>query len=277
MSYDWIETEWRRIASDIDGSEGPVFDRDGRLFVVSPSRSAVLQLTDENEPRVHADTGGRPAGLQAAADGTLWCADMALGLVHILADGTVKNVTEMRGCNDLALDDVGRIWFTAPAGSSLEQPDGEVFCRHSDGTIRRIDGGFAFPNGIAVSPDGRRLVVAETLTCELWSYDIADDGSVNSRQRFGLVPAEQGIGADGLDYDENSHLIAANWGGGTLDAFDTAGRLAKRMRLPFKSPSNLHLGGADGRDLIVTEHETKGVWRGRWPVAGIRLFTHRTP
>jgi gluconolactonase len=177
----------------------------------------------------------------------------------------------MRGCNDCALDDDGNLWFTAPAGSSLERPDGEVHCRRANGEIVQIANCFAFPNGVAVSPDGRTLVIAETFTYDLWAWDIIGPGDVTNLRRFGLVPGDQATGGDGMDYDSDGRLIVADWGGNTLDAFDPDGRCVLRMRLPFDAPSNLHFGGDDGRDLLVTEHGTNGLWRGRWPVPGIRL------
>lgn len=34
------------------------------------------------------------------------------------------------------------------------------------------------PNGIGLSPDGKRLYVAETYTCKLWGFDVASPGKI---------------------------------------------------------------------------------------------------
>ena len=41
-----------------------------------------------------------------------------------------------------------------------------------------------FPNGMAVTPDNRTLIVAESYRCRLTAFDIADDGSLSGRRVF---------------------------------------------------------------------------------------------
>jgi gluconolactonase len=265
-----------KIADGVSGSEGPIFDRKGRFFCVAPSPGQVLRLEADGKLVEHANTGGVPAGLQLAEDGSIWIADMNLGILRVHPDepGRVDDVVRtyegkpIRGCNDLAFDHSGNLYFTAPAGSGPDSPIGEIFCRVGDGRVIRLDGGFQFCNGIAVSGDDRLLIVAETYTKKLWGYDIVKPGEVTNKRCCATLSGDHKGGPDGIDFDAAGNLLSTNWGGGVIEVFDATGRRVEKIELPFDKPSNLHLGGPDGRDLWITEHTNQAVWKTRWRHAG---------
>jgi len=264
-----------KVVSDIRGAEGPVFDRTGRLFCVCPSKGQVL-LVEDQHTREHANTQGAPAGLAIDRENNLWVADMKLGILKIPPNGgrVDKAVTEfdqqpIRGCNDLAFDCHGNLYFTAPAGSSAENRVGEVFRLSTTGKLTQIDRGYAFSNGLALNATGDTLIVAETMTKSLWSYRVGVDGEVRNKHLFAKMPGEHAVGADGMDFDSQGHLVATNWGGKSLDLFDPFGSLIERIMLPF-NPSNVHFGGEGLRTLYITEHTNNGLWHTPWPFAGHR-------
>ncbi|MEM1097156.1 MAG: SMP-30/gluconolactonase/LRE family protein [Planctomycetota bacterium] len=266
-----------RVAEGVPGAEGPIYDHDGRWFVVS-SDGPVLQIDPRTgDRRQHARTDGTPAGLQVDADNHLWLIDAELGVLRIAPDGTTTPVcthqdgAALSGCNDGALDSAGNLYFTVPAGSSVASPHGRVCCRMADGGLRTVAEGFAFCNGLAVSEDERTLVVAETWTKRLIAFDLPEPGVARNRRTFAALPGDHPCGPDGIDFDAEGRLISTNYGNGELDVFAPDGELIERIDLPFGAVSNLHLGGPDGRDLLVTEHDAPGVWRGRWSAPGIRL------
>jgi gluconolactonase len=268
-----VEEKLEAVVLEIPGAEGPVFDRSGRLFIVCPRRGQILRI-DSGTALVHADTGGSPAGLAIDRENHLWVADMKRGILRVSPDGKHVDAViaefagrPIRGCNDLAFDPWGNLYFTAPAGSSAENRVGELFFRSADGTLHQLDTGYAFSNGVAVDAFGRRAIVAETLTKLLWLYRLDAPGICREKIRFSTIDSDHAIGADGLDFDSRGWLLAANWGGKSIDAFDGDGNLCQRLPLPFH-PSNLHFGGADRRDLYITEHSTNGLWKTRWPMPG---------
>jgi len=272
--------ECTMIAKDIPGAEGPCFNLDGEFFMVAPNRGQVVRVTEDGKVAEFANTGGIPAGLQCDRENVLWVADMKLGVLSVSPDGKVRaEVVEfegkpMRGCNDCAFDSQGNLYVTAPAGSGKDAPVGELYCRLSDGRALRLDTGFQFCNGIAVSADDRTLIVAETITKSLWAYDIQAPGQLASKRLWARHP-EGGLGPDGLDFDAAGNLLAAHWGGGSLDVFDPAGKLVKRIMLPFKAPSNLHFGGPDRRTVYITEHDTNGLWKLVWDYPGQPQYCER--
>ena len=274
-----MSESFKMVADGIRGSEGPVLDTRGRLFCVAPSTHQVLRIDGEGEKHEVANTGGKPAGCQVSADDAIWIADMDLGVLRLKPDtGELSDVVRqyddapIRGCNDCAFDSKGNLYITAPAGSSAEQRVGEVYCRLVDGTVKRLDGGYAFSNGLAVSADDTLLIVAETPTKTLWAYDIHAPGEVGAPRRFATLTGEHNGGPDGMDYDEDGQLLVTNHGGSVLEVFDSAGQRTELIELPFDHPSNVHFGGADGRDLYITEHTNHALWRTRWRRPGLVRF-----
>ncbi len=275
------EAKFTKLADDIPGAEGPVLDTRGRLFCVSPGKHSILRIDKEgHEPakQEFANTGGIPAGLQASADDRLWVADMKLGVLVVSPEGKVARLVSqydgkpIRGCNDCAFDSKGNLYITAPAGSDTNKPVGELFCRLVDGTVKRLDGGYAFCNGLAVSENDRLLVVSETKTKKLWAYDIKAPGEVENRREWAHMLDEHKGVPDGMDYDAEGHLLVTSNGGGVIEVFDAFGERSEVIKTPFDGPSNLQFGGEDKQDLYITEHTNNAIWKTRWHRPGLVRF-----
>lgn len=276
-----MKPEFTRIAVDIPGSEGPVFDLNGTFFMVCPNRGQILNVTEDGVITEVANTGGIPAGLQCDRDNHIWIADMKLGIFRMASDGTLDHVVSeydgapIRGCNDCAFDSQGNLYVTAPGGSGPDNPVGEVYCRRADGDVVRLDAGFQFCNGIAVSADDRTLIVAETFTKALWAYDITAPGEITNKRLWAKEPGDLSGGPDGMDFDETGHLLATHWGSGRIEVFNPYGTLVDRIETPFEKPSNVHFGGPDGQWVYVTEHDTDGLWKFHWIRKGQPQYCER--
>src|SRR5689334_16086461 len=64
---------------------------------------------------------------------------------------------------------IGNLGFDFPGG---EFAPGAVGLVTADGSVRQVAEGLAFPNGIAVTPDIRTLIVAESYGERLTAFDI---------------------------------------------------------------------------------------------------------
>jgi gluconolactonase len=270
-----------QIAKEILGSEGPLVTKDGRVFVVEPRTGSILEIDGQGGRSLLANTGGIPAGLQLHQDGSIWVADMKLGILRVTLDGKITVMVgsfagqPIRGCNDCSFDSAGNLYFTAPAGSSGKNPIGEVFCRLLDGEVVKLGDGFAFCNGLAISADDKLLIVAETFTKRLHGYRLSAPGEVSEKFIFATLPGDHGGGPDGIDFDAEGRLVATNLGAGHLEVFSPDGNLESRFPLPFLQPSNVHFGGPGSRTLYITEHTNNALWKTQWPCAGQQQFGWR--
>lgn len=151
---------------------GSVFTgtEDGSIFRVSPDGARVDLV---------AQTGGRPLGIEHAADGRLLVCDAKRGLLWVdPATGGVELITaEVEGtamvfCNNAAIADDGTIWWSdSSTRFGIEQwkddfvqhtRTGRLMRRDPDGTVTVVLDGLAFANGVALSKGGDFVAVAET-------------------------------------------------------------------------------------------------------------------
>jgi sugar lactone lactonase YvrE len=149
-----------------------------------------------------------------------------------LATGTI---------DDMMVDGQGRA-FVGDLGFNLPPPEGRgavgrIILVMPDGSARVVADGLRFPNGIAVSSDHRRLVVAEMDGACLADYDIASDGSLHLRGRLGRMNDPDGICLDG-DGGFGSRLSRKTLSSGSIAMARSA------SGLPFRAAARSHARSA---------------------------------
>ncbi|HEY1489167.1 MAG TPA: SMP-30/gluconolactonase/LRE family protein, partial [Micromonosporaceae bacterium] len=126
-------------------------------------------------------------------------------------DGTVAPYVELGhpGWNDIVIDGRGNAYVNGagydPATGAFTA--GGVTLAAADGTVRAVADDIAFPNGMAVTPDNRTLIVADSHRHCLLAFDIATDGGLSGRR----VWADLGDGApDGICLDADGAVWYAD-------------------------------------------------------------------
>jgi sugar lactone lactonase YvrE len=114
--------------------------------------------------------------------------------------------------------------------------------------------GLRFPNGIAVSADHSRLVVAEMDGGCLAEYDIEADGGLSFRRRFGNVKAP-----DGICLDHEAAVWVASFNEDAFIRIGRDGEELQRIEVPGRRAIAGVLGGPERRTLFclsaATTHE----------------------
>ena len=131
--------------------------------------------------------------------------------------------------NDIVADDRGNaylnnIGFDFPGGQFAP---GLIALVTPDGTAEEVAGDLAFPNGMAITPDGGTLIVAESYAERLTAYDIGGDGSLGGRRVWADTPSDH---PDGICLDAeaavwyadvgNKHCVRVREGGEVLATAD---------------------------------------------------------
>ena len=159
--------------------EDVALDAEGKIYGGLEDGRIVQLQPDGTQPRVFANTHGRPLGLVFDREGNLIVADALKGLLSINKNGDVKMLTdeadgEKFGClNDLDVGTDGTIYFTdasrkfpmAQHVSDLleHQPNGRLLAWDpKTQKARTLLRDIYFANGVAVSPDQSFVLVVET-------------------------------------------------------------------------------------------------------------------
>ena len=201
---------------------------DGRLLVVSGREGLLLRQESDGSLVTHAD------------------------LTPISNQGWNEIVVDGRG-NIYVDGGPGIIALVTADGTARQVADGTAR-QVADGTARQVADGIAFPNGMAITPDNKTLIIAESYGKRLTAFDIVADGNLSNRH----VWADLGDGCpDGICIDAegavwygdvpNKRCVRVREGGEVLQTIDLDRGCFACM-----------LGGADKTTLFIMAAEWHG-------------------
>src|SRR6266480_5712875 len=233
----------------------------GRLWFVDCTERTLLSLTPSGEREQHAKfEDDTPCGLGVLPDGRIVVLTMFRKRLMTYADGQLSLYADLSGIAKGTIDDMivdGRARaYVGDLGFDLPPPPdrgavGRIILVMPDGATRVVADGLRFPNGIAVSADNKRLVVAEMDGASLADYDIAADGGLNFRRRFGNMKSP-----DGICLDHEAAVWVASF---DEDAFIRVGRDGhelQRIEVPGRRAIACVLGGPERRTLFCLSAAT---------------------
>lgn len=259
----WIADGQYVLFSDVPGNRIHKWSEAGGLSVfMDPSGGNGPASAAFREPGTNGLKPGRPGEIIAADHGSraVVAIDLSTKAKRLLA--THFNGKKFNSPNDVVVAADGAIWFTDPPygldginDSPLkEQPANGVYRLAPDGKITLVEAGLSFPNGIALSPDGRTLYVAvsDPKRAIIMAYDVR--GASLSRPRVfadmtSLVGDKMPGLPDGMTVDAKGNLFATGPGGVHIIA--PSGKPLGRISLG-KAAANCTFGGPDGRTLFIT-------------------------
>jgi gluconolactonase len=306
--------EFDVIADGLGFPEGPVIAGDGAVLAVDVDRGQIVRAAD-GRVEVVATPGGGPNGMAigpgglayiANNGGFLWAEINGMRIpidpaTHTneppgfeggwiervdLGSGTATRLYDraggrrLRGPNDLVFDEAGGLWFTDHGKGRRESVDrGGLYYIPPGGPVREVAFPLLGPNGVGLSPDGRRVYVAETLTGRLWAWELEAPGQV--RPATGSIAVRHGgtcvaatpFSFDSLAVEEDGRIAIGAIGDGIV-VITPDGEEADVHPIPRDVTTNIAFGGNDRRRAVITLSRSGRLIETTWPRPGLAL--HQT-
>lgn len=270
------------IADSLDWSEGPLWlEKEQKLIFSDVPRNTIYSWTEELGKQVYLTPSGYTGtavlsqepgsnGLALDKNGSLLLCqhgDRRVARMEASVSAPAANFISLtdryadkryNSPNDLTIHSSGAIFFTDPPYGLPEKTIGKelsyqgVYVINDKRSILLIDS-LSFPNGIALSPDEKKLYVAvsDPKKARWYEYTLTDSLTIASGKIFydatTDVPSQKGL-PDGLKVDQQGNIFATGPGGVWI--FNANGKLLGKIRLP-EATSNCALS-ADEKTLFIT-------------------------
>jgi sugar lactone lactonase YvrE len=216
----------RVIAEGLHFGEGPRW-RDGRLWFSDFYDHQVKSVSPDGALRVEVELDDQPSGLGWMPDGSLLVVSMTRRrLLRCSTAGQIAQHADLSGvatfhCNDMVVDSAGGAYvgnFGYDLHADLhardipsvlaDHPTAKLAYVAPDGRVSVAAEDMHFPNGSVITPDGKTLIVGETLGGRLTAFAIGPGGALSGRRLW----AETGPARppDGICLDADGCVWIAN-------------------------------------------------------------------
>ncbi|KAI9006961.1 gluconolactonase [Hyaloraphidium curvatum] len=254
------------VVEGLSFGEGPRW-HDGKLYYSDFYVHQVKVLDPEtNKAEVYVELPDKeqPSGLGWLPDGRMLIVAMtARKLLVREHDGKLKEYADLKDlagfyCNDMVVSSsgvayVGNFGFDlhhemrekgveavlsnpTPANLIKVSPAGKVSVASPD---------MLFPNGSQITPDGKTLIVGETLGMRLTAFDIGPDGDLSNRRIWAPTP---GVPCDGSCLDAEGAVWVANPFEPSVVRFKEGGEILAKVQTSQNAFACM-LGGEDRKTL----------------------------
>ena len=250
-----------KLGSSMKFVEGPVWsDENGGFLIFSDIPASELKIwTKADGVSTWAKDSNQTNGNTCDREDRLISCEHAGRRVSVVL-GSEKRETlidkhdgkKLNSPNDAVVKSDGTIWFTDPTYGLGKQPKEQsanhVFVFNPETKqIKPVVSDFVQPNGLAFSPDEKKLYIADSgKPRHIRVFDVRADNTLSEGKVFCTI--DQGV-PDGIRCDEKGNVWSS--AGDGLQVFAPDGKLIGRIPVP-ESPANLCFGGADGKTLFIT-------------------------
>lgn len=268
-----------RVATGLRFTEGPVWRGDHLLFVDVVGSRIIRWRQMPEGPEVHtfrAPSNGANALTLDAQYRLVICESGARAVTRLETDGGATVLADryqgrrFNSPNDLVVLPDGTIYFTDPTYGLRNGTEGKelpfqgVYRVAPTGLIDLLADDFAMPNGIALSPNQRRLYVGDTDRRHIRVFDMLGDGRLAGGRIFAELDSDEEGWTDGMKVDCRGNVYCTGPGG--VWVFSRRGQLLGRI-IPPEPPANLAWGDSDWQTLFITA--CTSLYRIRMKVRGI--------
>lgn len=215
------------------GSNGLTLDNSGQLILCQHGNRQIARMTSgvDNPQPLFATVAGRYKGMR------------------------------FNSPNDVVVNSKGEVFFTDPiyglesksdTDAKKETPYCGVYKVKKDGSVQLLIDSITRPNGIALTPDEKKLIIAcsDRAKPNWYIYDVDGVGARNGRIFYSAAEEDKSLpgGCDGFKIDKNGNIFASGPGG--IRVFSPEGKMLGRLRL--ENPASNCAFSPDQKTLYIT-------------------------
>ena len=263
-----------KLAGDLKFTEGPVWIAEKKALIFSDIPPGKLLQWTPGKGLTEFRTSENSNGNTLDGDGRLiTCQHTGRNVIRTEKDGKITVLVDsfegkkLNSPNDVAVKSDGTLWITdppygIPKGQQKEQAGNYVYrFDPAAKTMTIVSREFDMPNGIAFSPDEKRLYIADSGKGQrVGAFDVKPDGTLSA-----AVFWMEG-GSDGLRVDVKGNIYTT--AGDGVRIYNPEGKRIGTIKFP-EQPANCAFGGDDFSTLFVTART--GLYSVKLKVAGHAL------
>ena len=298
------------VTSGLKFPEGPIAMPDGSVILVEMFGPRLTRVLPDGSKETVAEVPGGPNGAALGPDGKVYLCNNGARFTEAdlgglcfpgpvtmskyiggriqtvdIATGTVEDLyTECDGRpfwapNDLVFDEHGGFYFTdhglTDDEARISHVTGIYYGKADGSEVREVVFPAHEPNGVGLSPDGRKLYWAETWTGRLMQRDITAPGQVAEADIVDTSVCLYGFPGfqllDSLAVDGDGNVCVATLVNGGVSVISPAGELVEFVATGDLLTTNICFGGDDLRTAYITLSTTGKLVQTTWPRPGAKL------
>lgn len=255
---------------------------DGRLWFADWSAEELIAVDLEGKHEVILHVPSFPFSIDWLPDGRLLIVSARAGLLlRQETDGSLVTHTDLSklsagGWNEIVVDGRGNTYVNGGGFNALAAekfPPGIIALITPDGSARQVAENIAFPNGMAVTPDNRTLIIAESHASRLTAFDIDAVGDLSNRRVWADAGEDH---PDGICLDTEGAVWYADVGNKRCVRVREGGEVLQTINLD-RGCFACMLGGADRQTLFLVAREWHGFENAAVGAGTGQILTVRAP
>jgi len=298
------------VASGLKFPEGPIAMADGSVILVEMFGPRITRVRPDGTKETIAEIVGGPNGAAIGPDGALYLCNNGGCFTEVdfgglsfpgpfdpsrysggriqrvdLSTGKVQDLyttcdgRPLRAPNDLVFDNNGGFYFTdhgiRDLGARTSDLTGIYYAKADGSSIVEVDFPAESPNGIGLSPDGKKVYWAETHTGRVFQRDIVSPGVLSPTMPGDTSAVLCGLPGlqllDSLAVDGAGNVCVATLVNGGVTVIAPNGEILRHIPTGDLLTTNICFAADGSNTAWITLSGTGRLVRMEWPWPGLRL------